>query len=189
MNSNSRVMRTAVAAGSVLSLGLGLSACGMESDSQGYDGEASAICVDKTTHERLDDSRCDYNGSGYNAMTNGMMWYLLAGQMAPRYGAPVTSGSSVRPNNYYISNRNVPKNGGAVPKSPSNPPMKVLGGTNSGQQDKVRSNSNSGQSYQDKTRSNPGYGTKSGSGSSSYGKSYSGGSSSYRSGGFSSGRR
>lgn len=95
---------------------LATSACG--SDSKVWEergGEADAICVDKDTKVRVDDSKCDSTSGGNN---NWIFWYLLASQSAPRYGYPAQYGQPTVPAGYQVYRHRVPRTGGTVAAKP-----------------------------------------------------------------------
>lgn len=73
----------------------------------------AAVCVDKSTNQRLDDDQCDddhYHG--------GHGWYFIPfGYSAPRVGARVSGGSFNTPQGTSYVTGGVPRAGGAVDSS------------------------------------------------------------------------
>jgi hypothetical protein len=105
-------MRKWIAGVAVVAMLMGAGACGSGTEEVWEDqgGEADAICVTKDTHERVSDSQCDSGGSN----NNWIFWYLLAGQMAPRYGYPAQYGQPNVPSTYHVYHHRVPTTGGVV---------------------------------------------------------------------------
>jgi hypothetical protein len=103
----------AVALGITALLAPSLTACSStdESDNQ-------AVCVDKTTEERVPDSQCD-PGDGANIGVGGIFfWYFLAtrgGAFFPGIGQRVSGGTYAVPHGTYTRG-GVPSAGGNVPR-------------------------------------------------------------------------
>ena len=89
-----------------------LSACSSdEADNQ-------AVCVDRTTQERVDDDRCDRNDEANVGVGGLFFWYFLAtrgGLFFPAVGQRVSGGSYAVPAGTHVRG-GVPKAGGNVPR-------------------------------------------------------------------------
>lgn len=71
----------------------------------------AAVCVDRSTNERLDDDQCSDERVG----GGGFGWYFIPfGFIAPRVGAPVSGGSFNTPRGTSYVTGGVPRQGGAV---------------------------------------------------------------------------
>lgn len=96
-------------------------------------GSSQAICVDRKTNQRIDDSWCrsdsDHSGMGW--------FYLNNGQTAPAVGARTSGGSWDVPKNTKPVYGGINKSGGKVdlgktgtaPKANSNPKNSTSGGS------------------------------------------------------------
>lgn len=72
------------------------------------------VCVDRSTNQRVDDSRCP-SGAGYNSGMDFFWGYFLASSLMPRVGAPVSGyQTTVDTRRYNAYRGGVAKNGGYV---------------------------------------------------------------------------
>ena len=103
----------AVVLGVTALLAPSLSACSSDDEV-----DNQAVCVDRTTQERVDDDRCDPD-DGANVGVGGLFfWYFLAtrgGRLFPAVGQRVSGGTYAVPTGSYARG-GVPRAGGAVPR-------------------------------------------------------------------------
>ncbi|GAA0292364.1 hypothetical protein GCM10009528_06580 [Kineococcus aurantiacus] len=83
-----------------------LAACGSD-DAQEYRG----VCVDESTHQRVDDDRCDDDGG----RVGGLGWvYFASGTRAPALGARVSGGTTTLPKGAALTRGGVPGEGATI---------------------------------------------------------------------------
>ena len=104
----------AVALGVTALLAPSLSACGGGDD----ESEHQAICVDRTTEQRVDEERCDPDDEANIGVGGVFFWYFLAtraGTFFPAVGQRVSGGTYAVPSGTYTRG-GVPRAGGEVPR-------------------------------------------------------------------------
>lgn len=103
----------AVVLGVTALLAPSLAAC-----SSNDEADNQAVCVDKTTQERVDDNRCDPDDEAGIGVGGLFFWYFLAtrgGAFFPGIGQRVSGGTFSRPPGPVVRG-GVPKAGGNVPR-------------------------------------------------------------------------
>lgn len=84
-----------------------LAACGSGDDAEEYRG----VCVDESTQQRVDDDRCDDDGT----RVGGLGWvYFAAGTRLPALGARVSGGTAALPRGAAVTRGGVPGDGATV---------------------------------------------------------------------------
>ena len=103
----------AVVLGVTALLAPSLSAC-----SGGDEPENQAVCVDRTTEERVPDEQCDPDDEANVGVGGIFFWYFLAtraGGFFPGVGQRVGGGTYTPPSGTYTRG-GVPRTGGSVPR-------------------------------------------------------------------------